>query len=64
MNKQRESIYSLRREIPRKADHPERPALAARLPDGVGRRLLDSTVETFYGEQVDPELGLRRSSAS
>ncbi len=56
MNKQRESIYSLRREILEGKISLDSDTVTTRdyLME-LGEELLDSTVETFCGKQIDPE---------
>jgi preprotein translocase subunit SecA len=56
MNKQRESIYSLRREILEGTITVEGETLTSRdYLMQLAEDLLDSTVDTFCGKQVDPE---------
>src|SRR4051812_24414076 len=57
MNKQRESIYALRRELLEGQIHiTDEEAIGSReYLLTLAEELLDSTVETYAGEQVDPE---------
>jgi preprotein translocase subunit SecA len=57
MNKQRESIYSLRRELLEGKIHitDEESVESREYLLTLAEELLDSTVETFAGDQVDPE---------